>query len=185
MPATTIDATKDRMQKTVTALGHEFATIRTGRASGSIFEKITLDYYGTATPLLQIASVNAPEANLLVISPYDRSAIRAIEKAILTSDLGLNPSNDGVIIRVPIPSLTEERRRELVKTCGKYAEESRVGIRNARRDANEQLKKSEKDSAISQDDLRRAEAEIQKLTDANIREIDEMLKRKEQEIMEV
>jgi ribosome recycling factor len=185
MPATTIEATKDRMQKTVTALGHEFATIRTGRASGSIFEKITLDYYGTATPLLQIASVNAPEANLLVISPYDRSAIGAIEKAILTSDLGLNPSNDGVIIRVPIPSLTEERRRELVKTCGKYAEESRVGIRNARRDANEQLKKSEKDGAISQDDLRRAEAEIQKLTDANIREIDEMLKRKEQEIMEV
>jgi ribosome recycling factor len=185
MPATTIEATKDRMHKTVTALGHEFATIRTGRASGSIFEKITLDYYGTATPLLQIASVNAPEANLLVISPYDRSAIGAIEKAILTSDLGLNPSNDGVIIRVPIPSLTEERRRELVKTCGKYAEESRVGIRNARRDANEQLKKSEKDGAISQDDLRRAEAEIQKLTDANIREIDEMLKRKEQEIMEV
>jgi ribosome recycling factor len=185
MPGPTIDAAKDKMHKTVVALGHEFATIRTGRASGSIFEKISLDYYGAPTPLLQIASVNAPEANLLVISPYDRTAIGAIEKAILASDLGLNPSNDGVIIRVPIPSLTEERRRELVKMCGKYAEESRVGVRNVRRDANDQLKKSEKDGNISQDDLRRAEAEIQKLTDANIREIDEMLKRKELEIMEV
>ena len=185
MPGPTIDAAKDKMHKTVVALGHEFATIRTGRASGSIFEKISFDYYGAPTPLLQIASVNAPEANLLVISPYDRTAIGAIEKAILASDLGLNPSNDGVIIRVPIPSLTEERRRELVKMCGKYAEESRVGVRNVRRDANDQLKKSEKDGNISQDDLRRAEAEIQKLTDANIREIDEMLKRKELEIMEV
>ncbi len=185
MPGPTIDAAKDKMHKTVVALGHEFATIRTGRASGSIFEKISLDYYGAPTPLLQIASVNAPEANLLVISPYDRTAIGAIEKAILASDLGLNPSNDGVIIRVPIPSLTEERRRELVKMCGKYAEESRVGVRNVRRDANDQLKKSEKDGNISQDDLRRAEAEIQKITDANIREIDEMLKRKELEIMEV
>ena|SRR5450759_429180 len=185
MPGPTIDAAKDKMHKTVVALGHEFATIRTGRASGSIFEKISFDYYGAPTPLLQIASVNAPEANLLVISPYDRTAIGAIEKAILASDLGLNPSNDGVIIRVPIPSLTEERRRELVKMCGKYAEESRVGVRNVRRDANDQLKKSEKDGNISQDDLRRAEAEIQKITDANIREIDEMLKRKELEIMEV
>jgi ribosome recycling factor len=185
MPGPTIDAAKDKMHKTVVALGHEFATIRTGRASGSIFEKIMLEYYGVPTPLLQIASVNAPEANLLVISPYDRTAIGAIEKAILASDLGLNPSNDGIIIRVPIPSLTEERRRDLVKMCGKYAEESRVGVRNARRDANEQLKKSEKDGNISQDDLRRAEAEIQKLTDTNIREIDDMLKRKELEIMEV
>jgi ribosome recycling factor len=185
MPGTTIDAAKDKMHKTVIALGHEFATIRTGRASGSIFEKITLDYYGAPTPLLQIASVNAPDANLLVISPYDRTAIAANEKAILASDLGLNPSNDGIIIRVPIPSLTEERRRDLAKMCGKYAEESRVGVRNARRDANDQLKKSEKDGKISQDDLRRAESEIQKLTDANIHEIDEMLKRKELEIMEV
>lgn len=185
MPGTTIEAAKDKMHKTVVALGHEFATIRTGRASGSIFEKITLDYYGAPTPLLQIASVNAPEANLLVISPYDRSAIGAIEKAILASDLGLNPSNDGVIIRVPIPSLTEERRRDLAKMCSKYAEESRIGVRNVRREANEQLKKAEKDGTLSQDDLRRAEAEIQKLTDANIHEIDEMLKRKEQEIMEV
>ena len=185
MPGPTIEAAKDKMHKTVVALGHEFATIRTGRASGSIFEKLTLDYYGAPTPLLQIASVNAPEANLLVISPYDRTAIGAIEKAILASDLGLNPSNDGVIIRVPIPSLTEERRRDLVKMCSKYAEESRVGVRNARRDANDQLKKSEKDGNISQDDLRRAEVEIQKLTDANIHEIDEMLKRKELEIMEV
>lgn len=185
MPGTIIDAAKDRMHKTVVALGHEFATVRTGRASGAIFDKITIDYYGAPSPLLQIASVSSPEANLLVISPYDRTAIGAIEKAILASDLGLNPSNDGILIRVPIPSLTEERRREFAKVCGKYAEESRVGVRNARRDANEHLKKAEKDSEISQDDLRRAEAEIQKLTDANIREIDEMLKRKELEIMEV
>ena len=185
MPGTIIDAAKDRMHKTVVALGHEFATVRTGRASGAIFDKITIDYYGAPSPLLQIASVSSPEANLLVISPYDRTAIGAIEKAILASDLGLNPSNDGILIRVPIPSLTEERRREFAKVCGKYAEESRVGVRNARRDANEHLKKAEKDSEISQDDLRRAETEIQKLTDANIREIDEMLKRKELEIMEV
>ena len=185
MPGTIIDAAKDRMHKTVVALGHEFSTVRTGRASGAIFDKITIEYYGAQSPLLQIASVSAPEPNLLVISPYDRTAIGAIEKAILASDLGLNPSNDGIIIRVPIPSLTEERRREFVKMCSKYAEESRVGVRNSRRDANEHLKKSEKDGAISQDDLRRAEAEIQKLTDANIREIDDMLKRKELEIMEV
>ena len=185
MPEAIISHAEDRMTKAITALSHELSGVRTGRASGALLERLTVDYYGASTPLLQLAGVSTPEPQLLVIAPYDKSIMRAIEKAILASDLGLNPSNDGVIIRVPIPSLTEERRRELVKMCGKYAEESRVGVRNVRRDANDQLKKSEKDGNISQDDLRRAEAEIQKLTDANIREIDEMLKRKELEIMEV
>lgn len=175
----------DHMKKSVVALGHEFATVRTGRATGAIFEKVQVDYYGTPTPLMQIAGVSAPEPQLLVISPYDRSAIKEIERAILASDLGLNPSNDGVVIRVPFPPLTEERRRELVKLCRHYAEEARVAVRNIRRDANERLKRSEKDAEISQDDLHRAEAEIQKLTDAHIHEIDEAVKRKEAEIMEV
>ena len=175
----------EHMKKSVAALGHEFATVRTGRASGAIFEKIQVEYYGTPTPLLQIAGVSSPEPQLLVISPYDRSAIKDIERAIMASDLGLNPSNDGQVIRVPFPPLTEERRKELVKLCRHYAEEARVAVRNIRRDANEQLKRSEKDAEISQDDLHRAEAEIQKLTDARIHEIDEVLKRKEAEIMEV
>jgi len=184
----TNDIIKDadaHMNKSVAALAHEFSTVRTGRASGSILEKIQIDYYGTPTPLLQIAGVSSPEPQLLVISPYDRSAMGAIEKAILASDLGLNPSNDGQVIRLPFPPLTEERRKELVKLVKHYAEEARVAIRNIRRDANERMKRAEKDAEISQDDLRRAEADIQKLTDTHIRDIDEALKRKEAEIMEV
>lgn len=175
----------DHMAKSVTALAHEFSTVRTGRASGAILEKIQIDYYGTPTPLLQIAGVSSPEPQLLVISPYDRSAMSAIEKAILASDLGLNPSNDGQVIRLPFPPLTEERRRDLVKLVKHYAEEARVAVRNIRRDANERLKRAEKDTEISQDDLRRAETEIQKITDARIKEIDEAVKRKEAEILEV
>ena len=159
--------------------------MRTGRASGAILEKIQVDYYGTATPLLQIAGVSSPEPQLLVINPYDRSAMSAIEKAILASDLGLNPSNDGQVIRLPFPPLTEERRKDLVKLVKHYAEEARVAIRNIRRDANDRMKRAEKDSEISQDDLHRAETEIQRLTDAHIKEIDEALRRKEAEIMEV
>lgn len=184
----TNDIIKDadaHMNKSVAALAHEFSTVRTGRASGSILEKIQIDYYGTPTPLLQIAGVSSPEPQLLVISPYDRSAMGAIEKAILASDLGLNPSNDGQVIRLPFPPLTEERRKELVKLVKHYAEEARVAIRNIRRYANERMKRAEKDAEISQDDLRRAEADIQKLTDTHIRDIDEALKRKEAEIMEV
>lgn len=180
-----IKDTRGRMDKAVTALQHEFSTVRTGRASGAILEKVMVDYYGTPTPLLQIASVTAPEPQLLVVTPYDRSAMTNIEKAIRSSDLGLNPNNDGQVIRVPFPPLTEERRRELVKLCKQYAEESRVAVRNVRRDAIEHLKRSEKDHEISQDDLHRAEGEIQKLTDAHVAEIDEQLGRKEQEIMEV
>jgi ribosome recycling factor len=175
----------EHMDKSVTALAHEFSTVRTGRASGAILEKILVDYYGVATPLLQIATVTAPEPQMLVIQPYDKTAIKGIEKAILASDLGLNPANDGQVIRVPFPPLTEERRRELVKLCKGYAEEARVAVRNIRRDANDKLKRSEREGEISQDDQHRAEAEIQKATDAHVAQIDESLTRKEAEIMEV
>jgi ribosome recycling factor len=177
--------TAERMDKTVQALQHEFAAVRTGRASAAILEKIQVDYYGQLAPLLQLASVNAPEPQLLVVQPYDPSSIGNIEKAILASDLGLNPSNDGQLIRVPFPPLTEERRVELVKLCRNYAEEARVAVRNIRRDANERHKSAEKEHDISQDDLHRAEAEIQEMTDAHTAEIDELLSRKEAEIMEV
>jgi ribosome recycling factor len=175
----------DHMDKSVTALAHEFSTVRTGRASGAILEKILVDYYGVATPLLQIATVTAPEPQMLVIQPYDKTAIKGIEKAILASDLGLNPANDGQVIRLPFPPLNEERRRELVKLCKGYAEEARVAVRNIRRDAKDKLKRSEREGEISQDDQHRAEAEIQKATDAHVAQIDESLTRKEAEIMEV
>ncbi len=176
---------RERMDKALGALSHEFGAIRTGRASSSILEKITVEYYGVPTPLLQIASISVPEPQMLLITPYDKTAIGGIEKAILASDLGLNPANDGQVIRVPFPPLTEERRKELVKLCKHYAEEARVAVRNIRRDINDFFKHQERDSEISQDELYRLEAEVQKLTDAHIAEIDEMLKRKEQEIMEV
>ena len=185
MPDDIIRTADERMKKAIAALSHEFTTVRTGRASGAIFEKITIEYYGTPTPLLQMAGVSTPEPQLLVISPYDKSVMGAIEKAILASDLGLNPSNDGSVIRVPFPALTEERRRELVKLCHGYAEQARVAVRNARRDANDTFKKREKDGDVGQDEARRAEADIQKKTDAYIKDIDDLLKRKEQEIMEV
>lgn len=182
---TSVKDAGDRMDKALTALNHEFGGVRTGRASGSILDKVTVEYYGVPTPLNQIASVSAPEAQLLVVSPYDKSALNAIEKAIRSADLGFNPSNDGVVIRVPFPPLTEERRKELVKLCRHYAEEARVAVRNIRRDVNDHFKRQEKEHEISQDDLHRLEAEVQKATDAHISEIDEMLKRKEAEIMEV
>jgi ribosome recycling factor len=177
--------TAEHMDKSISALGHEFSTVRTGRASGAILEKVLVDYYGVSTPLMQIATITVPEPQLLVIQPYDRTAIKAIEKSILGSDLGLNPANDGQVIRLPFPPLTEERRKDLVKLCKNYAEEARVAVRNIRRDANEKLKKAEREGEISQDDLHRAEAEIQKTTDAHVAQVDEALKRKEAEIMEV
>lgn len=180
-----IKDTDQHMDKTVNALSHEFSGVRTGRASALILEKVTVEYYGTTTPIMQLANIKAPEPQLLVVEPWDKTAMGAIEKAIQSADLGLNPSNDGVVIRVPFPALNEERRRELVKLCKQYAEEARVGVRNIRRDANDRLKKMEKDGEISQDDLHRAEADVQKLTDRHISALDEALKRKEQEIMEV
>ncbi|MHB1340225.1 MAG: ribosome recycling factor [Coriobacteriia bacterium] len=185
MSAKNIAEARDHMAKAIGALAHEFSGVRTGRASGSLLEKITVEYYGTPTPLLQIASVSVPEPQLLVITPYDKTAIKGIEKAILASDLGLNPANDGQVIRLPFPPLTEERRRDLVKLCRHYAEESRIAVRNIRRDVNDHLKRSEKEGEISEDDLRRMEAEVQKATDAHVKEIDDMIKHKEQEIMEV
>lgn len=173
------------MDKTVKALAHEFGTVRTGRASGAVLEDIKIDYYGTLTPINQIAGVKSPEPQTLLIEPWDKTALKAIEHAIQASDLGITPSNDGSVIRLPFPPLTEERRKELVKQCKHYAEEAKVGVRNIRRDANAKLERAEKDSEISEDDLRRAETEIQKVTDAHVKEIDEALKRKEAEIMEV
>ena len=146
----------EHMQKSEDALAHEFAGIRTGRASGAILDKITVEYYGTPTPIAQIAAIKAPEPQLLVVEPWDKTALGAVEKAIRASDLGLNPSNDGSVIRIPFPPLTEERRKELVKLCKHYSEEARVAVRNIRRDAIERLKKSEKAGDISEDDLRRA-----------------------------
>ncbi|MBA4370323.1 MAG: ribosome recycling factor [Coriobacteriaceae bacterium] len=175
----------DHMDKTLSALQHEFGSVRTGRASAALFDKVMVEAYGSPMPLNQVASIKVPESQSVLIEPWDKSVLGAIEKAILGSDLGLNPSNDGQVIRVPFPPLNEERRRELVKVCKHYAEEARVACRNIRRDANEKLKRSERDAGISQDEMHRGEAEIQKATDRHIAEIDEMLKRKEAEIMEV
>jgi len=177
--------TTDHMDKTLSVLTKEFAGVRTGRASAVILDKVTVDYYGVPSPIAQVATVKSPEPQLLVIEPWDKGMIGAIEKAILASDLGLNPSNDGNVIRLPFPPLTEERRKELVKLCKGYAEEARVAIRNVRREGNERLRRLEKEGLISQDDMRRAEADVQKTTDAHICQIDEMLKRKELEILEV
>jgi ribosome recycling factor len=176
---------KTRMQKAVEALRHELATVRTGRASVGLVEHLRVDYYGTPTPLNQLATISVPDARLIVIQPYDRGGLGAIEKAILKSDLGLTPSNDGVVIRLSIPPLTEERRRDLVKLVRKRVEEARVAIRNIRRDVHEQMRKLEHEHAISQDELHRSENELQKLTDEKIKEVDRVGEEKEQELLSV
>jgi ribosome recycling factor len=176
---------KTRMEKVLTDFQHEMGGIRTGRATISIFDNIRVDYYGTPTPLNQVANLHVPEPTLITIQPWDVSQIAAIEKAIRTSDLGLNPANDGKIIRVPIPALTEERRKEIVKRLHHIAEDHRVALRNIRRDANEHLKKLLKDKAISEDEERRALEDVQKMTDAHIQKIDAASKGKEKEIMEI
>ena len=173
------------MDQSVGVLRKELAKIRTGRASTGLLEHIVVDYYGATTPLNQLATLSAPEPRLLVIQPYDRSALSDIEKAILKSDLGLTPSNDGKIIRVPIPQLTEERRRELVKHVKKIAEEFRVSVRSHRRAAIEQLKDAEKKKAITADDSKHGQDRVQKITDEYIGRIDKVVKTKEDEIMEV
>jgi ribosome recycling factor len=173
---------KDKMGQAVQAFSRNLATVRAGRANPSLLDSVHVDYYGAFTPLNQLASVGAPEARLLVITPYDKSALPEIEKAIQKADLGLSPSNDGNIIRINIPALTEERRKELVKVVGKYAEESRIQIRNVRRDANDQLKKN---TDLAEDELRNAQDDVQKVTDDHIKQIDELAKNKEKEIMEV
>lgn len=176
---------KSRMEKVLSDLQHEMAGIRTGRASISLFDPIRVDYYGTPTPLNQLATLHVPEPSLVTIQPWDVSQIGAIEKAIRSSDLGLNPTNDGKIIRVPIPPLTEERRKEIVKHLHAVAEEHKVAVRNIRRDANEALKKMLKDKVISEDDERRGLDEIQKLTDTYIAKVDQASKAKEKEILEL
>lgn len=175
----------EKMDKALTALAQEFSSLRTGRASVAIFEGVMVDYYGTPTPINQVATLNAPEPRLITIQPWDVSQINAIEKAILSSMLGLTPSNDGKIIRINIPQLTEERRKELVKVAHKFAEECRVAVRNIRREFNERARKQEKNKEISQDELKKTIEEIQSVTDSYIKKIDEALARKEAEIMEV
>jgi ribosome recycling factor len=176
---------EDKMKKAVKALEDEFKTIRTGRASAALFDNIRVDYYEQKVPLNQVATISIPEARLVIIQPWDRSVLSEIEKAIQKSELSLNPNNDGKVIRVAIPPLTEERRKELVKVAKNIAEKSRVSIRNIRRDANEELKKLQKDSEISEDQAKRGMDEIQKLTDRLIEEVNEVLQSKEKEIMEI
>ncbi|WP_216827960.1 ribosome recycling factor [Alkalihalobacterium elongatum] len=174
-----------RMKKALEALNRELATLRAGRANPSLLEKVTVEYYGAPTPLNQLATISVPEARMLVIQPFDKTVIGDIEKAILKSDLGLTPSNDGTIIRITIPALTEERRKDLVKLVKKYAEEGKVAVRNIRRDINDDLKKLQKDGELTEDDLRRSTDEVQKLTDKHIADIDQIASNKEKEIMEV
>jgi ribosome recycling factor len=174
-----------RMDKVIAGLQHEMGSIRTGRASVAVFDNIKVDYYGTPTPVNQVANLHVPEPSLITIQPWDVSQIAAIEKAIRNSDLGLNPGNDGKMIRVPVPPLTEERRKEIVKRLHNVAEDHRVAARNVRRDANEHLKKLLKDKLISEDEERRALDDIQKTTDAHIAKIDEATKTKEKEILNV
>ncbi|MFP5225308.1 MAG: ribosome recycling factor [Actinomycetota bacterium] len=182
------DALKEAEQKMKGSIEHtreEFATIRTGRASPAVLQKITVDYYGTQTPLVQLAQINVPDPRSLAITPYDKGAMGAIEKAIQSSDLGITPNNDGQNIRIAFPPLTEERRKELIKVVRDRAEQGRVAIRAVRRHAKDSLDKALKDGHVSEDDIRRSEKELQALTDRFIAEVDEMLKRKEAELLEV
>jgi ribosome recycling factor len=171
------------MGKSIDSTRHELATVRTGRASPHLLDRVQVEYYGTSTPLKQLANVAATEARLLTITPYDKSAIKQIEKAILESDLGLTPSNDGNLVRLAIPELTEERRKELVKVVHGLAEDGRVAVRNIRRDCMHDLRELRKEGEVGEDEERRAEAELQKLTDGRIAEIEELLKGKEEEIL--
>ncbi|PTM58973.1 ribosome recycling factor [Desmospora activa] len=177
--------TTERMEKTIQTLKRDLATLRAGRATPSLLEKVTVEYYGSEMPINQMANVSAPEPRLLVIQPWDKSALADIERAILKSELGLTPSNDGNLIRIAIPALTEERRAELVKVVKKTGEEAKVAIRNIRRDANDEVKKMEKNGDISEDDSRRSQDEVQKLTDRFIKEADQVVEAKEKEVMEV
>ena len=176
---------RDRMAKSVESTRHEFGSVRTGRATPALLDRIMVDYYGTSTPLKQLATITAPEARLLTVQPYDKSSIKAIERAILESDVGLTPNNDGNMIRLGIPELTEERRRQLVKVVRHIAEEGRVAIRNVRRDVMHDLRELKEAGEAGSDDEHRAEVDLQKVTDGRITELDDVLKAKEEEILEV
>lgn len=180
-----INDAEDRMKKSLEHLSKDLASLRAGRANPAMVEKLSVDYYGVNTPINQLANITVPEARLLVIQPWDKSMITDIEKAIMKSDLGINPSNDGNVIRIAIPQLTEERRKDLVKVVKKRAEEARVAVRNIRREANDMLKSSEKDKLISEDESKKGADEVQKLTDRHIKNVDSILQAKEKEIMEV
>jgi ribosome recycling factor len=180
-----LDDAKRRMDKSVDTTAHEFNTVRTGRASAALLDRIQIDYYGQLTPLKQLATINVPEPRLLTIQPYDPGSIKTIERAIQESELGLTPANDGKIIRLPVPQLTEERRKELVKVVKHLAEEGRVAVRNVRRDVMHDLKELVRDGDVGDDEERRAEDRAQKLTDEHVAKIDDLLKKKEEEIMEV
>lgn len=185
MTAGTMKEMRENMDNATRAFTRNLATVRAGRANPNILDSIYVDYYGASTPLNQIANVGAPEPRLLVVTPYDKTALADIEKAIQKADIGLSPSNDGNVIRISIPALTEERRKELVKVVGKYTEESRVRIRNVRRDTNDIFKKSEKDGDLTEDELRNVQDNVQKETDDYIAKIEDLAKAKENEIMEV
>ncbi|GAK07554.1 ribosome recycling factor [Geomicrobium sp. JCM 19038] len=185
MSAEIMQDAKAKMTKSIESLNRELATLRAGRANPALLDKVLVSYYGMDTPLNQVATVSVPEGRLLVVSPFDKSSIAEIEKAILKADLGLTPNNDGSVIRIAIPALTEERRKELAKLVRKYAEDARVSVRNIRRDANDSLKKQEKDGDITEDESRRGQDDIQKVTNDHVKEIDSIAEAKEKEIMEV
>ena len=178
-----IQDTKSRMKKSIENLSRELANISAGRANSNLLNGVNVDYYGAPTPVQQLASINVPEARLLVISPYDKSSVADIEKAIIAANLGVNPTSDGEVIRITVPALTEERRKELVKNVKKIGEDSKVSIRNIRRDINDQLKKDEKNGDITEDDLRSQTEDVQKVTDNSIKEIDNLVDEKEKDIM--
>ena len=176
---------KTRMEKALIALDKEFSHLRTGRANASLLEGLKVDYYGTPTPVDQIASVSTPDSRTITIQPWDRAAFGLVEKAIQKSDLGLTPVNDGKLIRISIPPLTEDRRKELVKVAKKYTEEAKVALRNIRREANDSLKKKQKDKLLAEDEVRKGEAEVQKITDSFVGKADQAMAKKEKEIMEI
>ena len=185
MPKETISETRKKMEKALEVNAKEISSIRTGRATMSLLDGINVDYYGAKSPINQVASISIPEARLMVIQPWDKSIIGEIERAILKADLGLNVNNDGNVIRITVPELTEERRKELAKHAGKLSEEGKIAIRNIRREANDTLRKMEKSGDLPEDDSRREQSEVQDLTDEYIKKIDEMLQIKEKEIMEL
>jgi len=181
----TLQKARQRMDGAIEALRREFAGVRTGKASPALLDTVKVEAYGSTMPINQVGTVSAPEPRMLIVQPWDKSLIKAIEKGLRESDLNLNPSNDGQVIRIPIPALTEERRKEYVKLVHKLTEEARVAVRNVRRDANDEIKHRQKDEGLSEDDIRREQGEVQKLTDQYIGKIDELMKHKEAEIMEV
>ena len=185
MPQTVKKNAEERMQKAISALKKELSSLRAGRAHASLLDRVVVDYYGAPTPVNQLGTITTPDPRTIVIQPWDKSVVGDVEKAILKSDLGLTPSNDGSVIRINLPPLTEERRQELVKMTKKFGEEGKVAIRNIRRDANDEIKKLEKTSGLSEDESRRHQEDIQKMTDKYIAEVDKILAAKEAEIMEV